>query len=489
MIEQNAVLRVPTVAWLAIGALALSGAFATNSSLTLALSMLLAWILMLLYRPGEPQILLLAAVFQWLQVGVKVLHANLLGEPVEALAQYQGDVAQATWLSILALAVLVLGMRLAIGPYRENYVASIRSQGELISPERAFILYVALSLASVALLTGGRYAAGLYQSALAFAGLKWAAYFVFAYVCFVKLRFRAVLLMVFGFEFVLSLGGYFSGFKAVFFVTSLAYLATGKRLGGLHFTMLAALVSVLLVVSLMWTAVKTGYRDYLSGGQQAQIVTVGYVDRVQELARQVYRLEPHHYGAAAYAMAERIAYVDFFGSVLDWVPTNLAHTGGTQWGGALLHVLAPRLLWPEKPPLPNDSEVTMQFSGLVLPSSEEGTSISLGYVAESYVDFGLIGMFLPILMLGMVWGGIYRYFVNLKTGMRLLNSALVIPILLMAMQFEAVLVKLLGSVLTSFLVAWFVHRFAFDYLTRFLAGARAYTTSGEPAPSHSTWIR
>jgi peptidoglycan/LPS O-acetylase OafA/YrhL len=42
---------------------------------------------------------------------------------------------------------------------------------------------------------------------------------------------------------------------------------------------------------------------------------------------------------------------------------------------------------------------------------EEGNSMGIGYCAESYVDFGPIGMFLPVFLLGVYYGLIYRSFV------------------------------------------------------------------------------
>jgi len=269
-------------------------------------------------------------------------------------------------------------------------------------------------------------------------------------------------------ELVLSLGGYFSGFKGVFFVSALAFLSSGRRLKGQHYAGLGVLFSVLLVFSLAWTSIKTEYRSYLSGGERAQIVTVSYVDRVQELVRQVSALTGADYADAVSEMAARIAYVDFFGSALDWVPSRASHTGGELWGAAVVHILTPRFLWPDKPPLPNDSVITMKYTGLHLSSEAEGTSISLGYAAQSYVDFGLPWMFVPLFALGWVWGRMYHFFMTRKTGMPVFNQALAVPVLLMVMQYEAAVAKLVGGVITGFLVAWLVQRFFSARLERFL---------------------
>ena len=54
------------------------------------------------------------------------------------------------------------------------------------------------------------------------------------------------------------------------------------------------------------------------------------------------------------------------------------------------------------------------YTGSRVAGTEEGTSIGIGYMAESYIDFGPIYMFVPILLLGVFYGLIYRYFIARK---------------------------------------------------------------------------
>ena len=56
-------------------------------------------------------------------------------------------------------------------------------------------------------------------------------------------------------------------------------------------------------------------------------------------------------------------------------------------------------------------------------TSEEGTSISIGYMAESYIDFGAVGMMVPIFGLGLLLGGFYRWMLR-RDPSRLLGMAL-----------------------------------------------------------------
>ncbi len=78
----------------------------------------------------------------------------------------------------------------------------------------------------------------------------------------------------------------------------------------------------------------------------------------------------------------------------------------------------PRFLFPDKPVL-DDSERTRTYTGMNVAGMEQGTSIGIGYIGESYVDFGPVKMFAPIFLLGLLYGLIYRFFVT-KTRYTLL---------------------------------------------------------------------
>ena len=110
-------------------------------------------------------------------------------------------------------------------------------------------------------------------------------------------------------------------------------------------------------------------------------------------------------------LVERISYVTFFSLVLERVPEREPHAGGELLSSAMQNAFVPRLLFPEKPVLPSDSYYTRRFAGVAV--AEGATSVSIGYMAEFYADWGLIGMFLSVLLYG-AWIGamiavVWRY--------------------------------------------------------------------------------
>ncbi|MCH9048219.1 MAG: hypothetical protein IH836_04615 [Proteobacteria bacterium] len=71
--------------------------------------------------------------------------------------------------------------------------------------------------------------------------------------------------------------------------------------------------------------------------------------------------------------------------------------------------------------------------------------------AENYIDFGRYGMFVPILLLGMLWGFVYYYFVT-QPRMLLFAYGIATTILIHTYQFEMAGIKLLGTVLSKFIL-------------------------------------
>src|SRR5262245_60830143 len=78
--------------------------------LTTACGAVLAITMLLLWREGEPPILLLPAATQLAQVLTPRLYANWLGVSLQEFSMYIGDTTVATWLAISAMISLVIGM-------------------------------------------------------------------------------------------------------------------------------------------------------------------------------------------------------------------------------------------------------------------------------------------------------------------------------------------------------------------------------------------
>ena len=113
---------------------------------------------------------------------------------------------------------------------------------------------------------------------------------------------------------------------------------------------------------------------------------------------------------------------------------------------AIRHVLMPRIFFPSKP-IVDQTALTSRYTGI---SFGTNTSVSLGYMAETYIDFGMPGMYAPIFILGWVWGLMYRYFL-VHSKFKIFGFILATAVLVNANSFGVNLVILVGGLTMSFL--------------------------------------
>ena len=107
-----------------------------------------------------------------------------------------------------------------------------------------------------------------------------------------------------------------------------------------------------------------------------------------------------------------------------------------------------------------------RYSGLALDAGGNAvnTSISLGYVAELYVDFGRVGALAAMFVLGFVFGRSVRYLTASAASSAIVNSGLALVLMMSVASFELALVKMIGVYVTTFAVVWALGQFLLPYL-------------------------
>src|SRR3954464_5874227 len=105
--------RFHKATWIALILIIGLGSLTANPVLTpFAIAVLIA-VVRLLWRKGEPPVLVFAGAMQWLQAAAAVFYTDFHGLSVEQ-AGGSPQFETATWLSIGAILVLAVGMRLAL---------------------------------------------------------------------------------------------------------------------------------------------------------------------------------------------------------------------------------------------------------------------------------------------------------------------------------------------------------------------------------------
>jgi hypothetical protein len=102
----------PIATW-AIPALVVAG-LTENPALTALAVLSLAALILMLWRPGEPPVLLFACGFEWLQSSAKVLYADAIGQPVWRLPDTPALIDEACAWSMAWSVALGLGAAAAL---------------------------------------------------------------------------------------------------------------------------------------------------------------------------------------------------------------------------------------------------------------------------------------------------------------------------------------------------------------------------------------
>lgn len=472
--------EVPGKVWLFIVVGSCIGLLSPNPSLTVASLLILPFLIFSFWRKGEPPILSFLLFYQWLEVTLKVFNADLAGIPVEGVVKmgeeeraiyfYSKEAAKAIWLSLGGLTALAVGMRLGLGRIRRSSEQVSQVEPSPFSARKLFVFYLLTFVFSASNYIVWRFMA-LSQLILALTNIKWAALFLLAYTILQRRSRYELLIFALLLEIVSGFLAFFAQFKGAIFIVALVFLTLHFRFRVRHIFTTSLVFALALYLGAMWTVVKKEYRTFL--GEASQEGADASLDtKMQRMSNLVGSFNAEKIRRGLKDLSERISYVDYFSQVLQLVPRWIPYEGGKLWKKAVVHVLTPRLLFPDKLPLEPDSDVTRRYTGIRVAGGELGgaTSIGIGYFAESYVDFGPQFMFIPILLVGILEGWVYRYFI-IRSKTKIVGYAMSVAVLLFSGGSIATSsAKVLGGVLTNFIVlALFLKLFERSFVRRMIS--------------------
>ena len=417
--------------------------------------------------PTMPKGVAFFLLWQWAQAFSRALQSVFDGESM-ADGTYGPDVLPAYWYALCSLIVLALAFRLVLGgiklPTVRDYYAHERWRAQDL-----ILVYVGAIAASVFCTVASRQVGSLDQPLYAASQVKVVALFLLCTYVFTTGRGGGMLLAAILIEIFVGFTGFLSDFRAVFIYVAFAAIAARIKW---TFTASAAAViwlSVLLLLALFWTSVKVEYRDYLTGETESQQIRVPLGERMAYLGDKALNIGETKWGETSYMLLIRFAYVDIFGSVISVVDSTPETTPMRQWKDALSHVLQPRILFPDKAAL-SDTDVYMRLTRAD-PTEQVrlGTSISVGYMAENYVDLGFPGMLAGVFVIGVLLALVIKYFMQRQLPW-MLREGIVMAFVFNAggTGMEMSLPKILGSVLMFFLVWSLIAKFGLPMVMRWL---------------------
>jgi hypothetical protein len=361
-------------------------------------------------------------------------------------------------------------MRVALIGCKESQGTMAQAQGGKLVPSRLILAYFIAYFGCGALWMLWNIVPRLAQGIAALISLKWAIVFFIVYSSCMYKRAKLLTCMVIGFEFLTGFLGFFSGFKTVFYVSFIAYFAPRMALLRHRLVVPAVMGIVLVCVGILWTAIKPDYRNSLNQGTDEQVVLISVGERMESIKSLIGAMDSTKVEKAFDDLLARIGTVQIFGDTIAYVPSIVPYERGKVWAGAFGHIFKPRLFFPDKAEI-QDSDETRRYTGIEVAGKDQGTSIGIGFVAESYVDFGPVFMFVPIFGVGLLFGLIYKILV-INTNEKLLGFALSSCFVAYGFYtFEIANTKILGGSLTLLMVYLLFRYFFGRALMNWLTGS------------------
>ena len=393
---------------------------------------------------------------QWLQAAAATLYCDLFDLPME-IAFGAPQMETAAWLSLLGVLVIAFGMRIALSSMRRGRIVARAMEADVNrwQFERVVILWLGSWMIGVlASAIGWRYPS-VHQFFVPLTQVKWIFFYIMSYTALRSGRNLFALALIVMVEFFGGFLGWFSSYKEVLLMVIIAAITTQLKLRPLQIIVIGIVGSVLLATSIFWASIKNDYRYFVSGGREGAhgLVVVSVSDQFHFLHERLIRMDADRIEDGVKRLISRVSYTQLFGNTLEYTPRFEPHSKGELWLGAMKHVLMPRIIFRNKVRT-DDSERARRFTGMRVAGTEGGTSIGIGYFAESYADFGKAGMFVPLFLIGVLMGLIYdRSLLNRQSC--LLGSAIGTTIIFSMLQVFAMSnMKIIGGLILLCLGFW-----------------------------------
>ncbi len=428
-----------------------------NTVLTIS-AILVPFILMrLVWRKGDSPILFVAMLLQWTAITVKVFYANYVGEDFVDLHTYPKEIFTAFYLGLIGLIAVAFGINLALRGLNIADKDNFEFDKDDYNFSKLTRAYLICSVAYPILFALSFTLGGLQQPLSKLLEFKWAVFFLFMLYSLKTGQYK-IFILVACYEIALSFTGYFSAFKDYFFALFIGMsMVFGNRFKPKHVFPMLLIISLGTYFLMIWQYVKPEYRKFLSDGVEAQVSVRTTGESLSKLFNLVADSPPDAIKNGFEYTVNRLEYIDFLSAAISQVPAVIPHTNGDLWGGAFGRIFKPRLLFPNKTAI-DDSEKASLYTGQEFYGADRGTSVSLGYFAESYVDFGMIVMHLSLLFYGFIIGSIYKYVIHSAPN-HIIGTSLVFPMFFIIFNFETALDKIVGAIFMYLIIYFIVNKF------------------------------
>jgi hypothetical protein len=449
--------------------------FFTNGIYLFTGALCFATIIYYLQQPYKPTVFSIIFIYHFIQVAAGVWLSNYLGKDINYRSPN------------IATAILVgyVGLMIMFAPiiYYQNKIPvislkTLQLHAVKLSINKTYKAYI-IGFFAMNALTGVAFLfPGLTQIIFSLGSIKWFLFLLFGLQVFIKKQKQKEFWFFAAFEFISGFYSYFSEFKTVLFYMIFLFLFFLKSVSykQLLFSITAGFTVFLGMA--FFQGIKGEYRVFLNQGSKSQRVDVSKEDAFAKLVELANGQKEGTMDQSITSFLDRFQYTYHLAKTMEIVPKKIPYQNGANWGTSLEFSLTPRLLNPDKPKYEASVKAT-KYTGIRYAGAAQGVSVSLGYFADGYIDFGIIGMFFPILIIGFVMGSTYFYFVRKSSNNFVFNYAVVGAMYMEFFAFEMDSTYLAGRLFATLLTFLFLKIFFFPWLMRILTRPEGERVKGE----------
>ena len=445
--------------------LLISQLFFTNGIILFGGLVIFFLLLNVLHQPFKPSVFTIIFFYHFLQISAGIWQSNYLNEDIN----YRSPSSQT---ATIAAYIGLLFLFLPIAYYQNKLPAlslnTLKKHADRLAIDKTFRAYVIGFFAMNALTGVAFLVPSLTQIFFSLGNIKWFLFLLFGLQSILKNRMRKEFYIFCGLEFAMGFYSYFSEFKTIIYyvLSLLLILLAVVRFNKMMIFVVG--VTFMFLGGVFWTSIKGEYRSFVNKGSNTQVVMVEKGEALDKLLELSDKQNGNSFSDAMGNFLDRLQYTYHLAKTMDQVPAVIPHQNGANWGSTLVFILTPRILNPDKG-IYDASVKASKYSGIQYSGRKRGVSISLGYFADGYIDFGYVGMFIPLLLLGLIYGISYYFFIRKSSNNFIFNYAVVGALYMELISFESDNIVVAGRLYVNLMVFLILRLFLFPKLMAYIS--------------------
>ena len=421
----------------------------------------------LFWTDGVPKVLFIGLIYFWLSITAKIFYADFTGLNYENLSS-SPLIIETTYVALLCLGVFAVGLHLTSkNVLRKVYVSYTETFGYNVN--KVIIFYVIMAIGS-GLLAGILFVYPAFSQLFnALILIKMGLLFLLIHTVYAQKKSMWVIVAIVGFEVILSFVSFFSSFKDILITVAIVFSFYPIKISAKQYIGNIVLAFGIIYLLLIWQTIKGDYRSFLNKGTNTQTVQVTTQEALREIQDLAAKATPFDRNSnVIYSTIDRLSNIEFFSQAMSRVPKDIPYTEGKLWLNNITHVLTPRILNPDKEAI-DDSKMVNQYCTQKVATAAQGASFSLGFLAESYIDFGPYLMYIPVFLIGCLFGFIYTLLIS-KSINFVWGFSMVSPLWVYIGCNGIPGTKILGWILMYLIAFYIIKRFFMKPIDKFLRG-------------------